>query len=72
MGKDLKAEILAEIGCLDELIEKSTQIIEKTNVLLNQSHRLIREAKRHDFDRRCNHEPRHRALKSIGSTQRTV
>jgi hypothetical protein len=41
MGTDLKAEILAQIARLEELIDKSTQIIEKTNVLLNQSHRLI-------------------------------
>jgi hypothetical protein len=42
MGTDSKAEILAQAARVDEVIDKSTQIIEKTNALLNQSRRLIR------------------------------
>ena len=44
MATDPKAEILAQAARLEELIEQSTQIIEKTNALLNQSRRVIRQA----------------------------
>jgi hypothetical protein len=50
MGTDPKAKILAQIARLDELIDKSTQIIEKTVALLNQSRRLIHKAKPRDVD----------------------
>jgi hypothetical protein len=59
MDTDSKAEILAQAARVDELIDKSTQIIEKTNALLNQSRRLIRKAKRRDVDRGPKPQPRH-------------
>jgi hypothetical protein len=47
MDTDLKAEILAQVARLDELIGKSTELIENANALLDQSRRLIRRAQPH-------------------------
>jgi hypothetical protein len=55
MDTDSKAEIFAQAARVDELIDKSTQIIEKTDALLNQSRRLIRQAQLHDVDGGRNH-----------------
>jgi hypothetical protein len=55
MDTDLKAEILAQAARLEELIDKSTELIENTNALLNQSRRLIRRAQRHTVDERRTH-----------------
>jgi len=41
MGKNPKAEFLAQAARLEELVEKSVTIIEKSNALLNQSRRLL-------------------------------
>ena len=41
MGKNPKAEFLSEAARLEELIEKSITIIEKSNALLNQIRRLF-------------------------------
>jgi hypothetical protein len=56
MGTDPKAEILAQAARLEELIERSTNIIERLNALLDQSHRLIRLSMGHDVDRGNNHK----------------
>ena len=37
MGTDPKAEFLDQIARLDELIDKSTELIEKTDALLNRA-----------------------------------
>jgi hypothetical protein len=44
MDTDSKAEILARLERRRKLIEKSKTGIEKSNFLINQSHRLIRIA----------------------------
>jgi hypothetical protein len=67
MDTDSKAQILGQAARLEELIEQSTQIMEKTNALLDQSRRLVRQAQRHRLDGGRNHKPRHGALNAIES-----
>jgi hypothetical protein len=66
MDTDLKAEILAQAERLDELIDKSTDIIVKTNALLDQSRRLIRRAQPHGLGR-PKPQPRHGVPNAIVS-----
>ena len=50
MGTDSLAEVLPRIARCKELIERSTKIREKSNVLIERSHQLFRIAMGQEVD----------------------